>query len=291
MKKLKGIINDIRTATDKTTPAYNQLLWQLICYSPKMPVRYPQNILLDEATKFTLTAQDDYFTKGEVIFNGFTWGEGSRKILLTHGWASKAADFADLITALRAIPNTQVIAFDAPGNGSSPADMANLLMYVSAIKAIVAEYGVPDILIGHSLGAMANVFTIEETGINPELLISLTPLVHLKENFKATLDAYEVPDEAKEAFYAEFRTLFNNRFANFVLGSRYTFGDKQQHWVAYDEEDQIAPFTYLKDFLSAHPYIKSKAFNGAGHDKILREPEMITDVVGLVNEALNLPVH
>src|ERR1700761_3045668 len=101
MKKLKSIINDIKTATDKNTPEYNQLLWQLICYSPKMPVRFPVNLLLEEAHKFTLKALDAFFTKSELNFNGFIWGAGRRKILLTHGWASKAADFYELITQLR----------------------------------------------------------------------------------------------------------------------------------------------------------------------------------------------
>ena len=284
MKKLKSIINDIKTATDKTTPEYNQLLWQLICYSPKMPVRYPVNLLLEEAEKFTLKALDAFFTKSELDFNGFIWGTGRRKILLTHGWASKAADFYELITKLRSIPDTQIIAFDAPGNGSSEAEMANLLMYVQALKAIIREYGEPDVLIGHSLGAMANVVTINETGIKPKLLISLTPLVHLKENFKATMDANEVPQEAQEIFYADFRRVFNDKFSNFTLDARYQYDASLNHFIAYDEGDRIAPYQYLQDFLSTRDSIKTKAYNGAGHDKILIEPNMVIDVVEMVKE-------
>lgn len=287
MKKLKAIINDIRTATDKTTPEFNQLLWQLICYSPKVAVRYPVNLLMDEATKFSLKANDAFFSKSDLEFNGFIWGNGSRKILLTHGWASKAADFADLITALRAIPDTQIIAFDAPGNGSSEGEWSNLLIYVNAVKAIIAEFGEPDILIGHSLGVMANVFTLEQTGIKPKQLISITPLVNLKENFKATLNANEVPAEAQEYFFQDFRNVFSDTFSTFVLNARYAFGPELKHWIAYDEEDAIAPYPYLEDFLSIRPFVLSKAYNGAAHDKILREPTMITDVLALVKETLS----
>jgi hypothetical protein len=83
---------------------FNDLLWQLICYSPKMPVRLQQQQLLDEAEKFSLTAYDEHFTHTDLNFNGFKWGSGTRKIIITHGWGSKAADFAELITALRQIP-------------------------------------------------------------------------------------------------------------------------------------------------------------------------------------------
>lgn len=286
MKKLKRIINEIKAATDKTTPGYNELLWQLICYSPKMPVRYPVNLLLDEAHQFSLKALDAFFSQSELNFNGFIWGSGRRKILLTHGWASKAADFYELITQLRTIPDTQIIAFDAPGNGSSDGDLANLLMYVQALKAIIREYGEPAVLIGHSLGAMANVITINETGINPKLLISLTPLVHLKENFKATMDANEVPAAAQEIFYADFRRVFNDRFSNFTLDARCQHGADLNHWIAYDEEDRIAPYQYLQDFLSTRNFIKTKAYNGAGHDKILIEPNMIADLVEMVKDVL-----
>jgi hypothetical protein len=286
MKKLKSIINDIKSATDKTTTEYNQLLWQLICYSPKMAVRYPVNLLLDEANKFSLKALDAFFSKSELNFNGFIWGVGKRKILLTHGWASKAADFYELITKLRTIPDTQIIAFDAPGNGSSEGEVSNLLIYVQAVKAIIREYGEPDVLIGHSLGAMANVITINETGINPKLLVSLTPLVHLKENFKATMDANEVPAEAQEVFYTDFRRVFNDKFANFTLDARYQHDANLNHWIAYDEDDRIAPYQYLQAFLSTRNFIKTKAYNGAGHDKILIDPAMLTDVVEMVKEAL-----
>ncbi len=286
MKKLKSIINDIKTATDKTAPEYNQLLWQLICYSPQMPVRYPVNLLLEEAGKFSLKVPDVYFTKSELNFNGFTWGTGSRKILLTHGWASKAADFHELITGLRAIPDTQIIAFDAPGNGSSEAGLSNLLIYVQAVEAVISEYGGPDVLIGHSLGAMANIITLNETGLNPKLLISLTPLVHLKENFKATLNANEVPEDAQEVFFADFRRVFNDVFSNFTLDARYQYGTGLNHWIAYDESDTIAPYRYLQEFLSTRDFIKTKAYNGVGHDKILIEPAMVADVVKIVGEVL-----
>src|SRR5882757_6717915 len=157
MKKLKQIFNEVKTGTSHTLDELNQLLWQLICYSPKMPVRLQQQQLLDEAEKFTLKAKDEYFAHLDLSFNGFKWGSGKRKVLITHGWGSKAADFTELITALREIDDLEIIAFDAPGNGSSESELSNLLLYIEAIKAVVLHCGKPDIVIGHSLGAMANI--------------------------------------------------------------------------------------------------------------------------------------
>ena len=125
MKKLKQIFTEVKTGSSRRPEELNQLLWQLICYSPKMPVRFQQQQLLDEAEEFSLKAKDDYFAHKELIFNGFKWENGKHKVLITHGWGSKAADFSEMITALREIDDLEIIAFDAPGNGSSEGELSN----------------------------------------------------------------------------------------------------------------------------------------------------------------------
>ncbi len=56
-----------------------------------------------------------------------------RKLLITTGWGSKAADFSELIQALRAIDDLEIIAFDAPGNGSSEGELSNLLLFIFSV--------------------------------------------------------------------------------------------------------------------------------------------------------------
>lgn len=281
MKKLKGIINTVKTAAE-TGADLTPLLWQLICYSPKMPLWLPQKQLLAEAEHAQLYAYDQYFTQTDLKFNVFKWGNGKRKILLTHGWASKAADFIEIIAALRKIEDTQIIAFDAPGNGSSEGELSNLLLYVEAIKAVLGQFGTPEVMIGHSLGVMANIIALNQAKVVPGQLISLTPLVRLQENFTATMDGVGVSKDAQEAFFNDFRQKFQNRFSHFNLTTLYGFNDSLPHFIGYDEGDQIAPFTYLQEFLTAHPQIKSRAYNGAGHDRILKNEQLIADVLQLI---------
>ena len=204
MKKLKQIITQVLAFPKGKPGELNDLLWQLICYSPKMPVRLQQEQLLNEAEKFSLKVNDDYFANKELLFNGFKWGNGQRKVLITHGWGSKAADFTEIIIALKKVGDLEIIAFDAPGNGSSEGELSNLLLFTEATKAIILKYGKPDIVIGHSLGAMANVMALNELMIIPSLLISIAPLIRLKENFEASMTFAEVPLEAQESFLKSF---------------------------------------------------------------------------------------
>ncbi|MDB5022679.1 MAG: Alpha/beta hydrolase family protein [Mucilaginibacter sp.] len=284
MKKLKQIFTEVKTNLYHTPDELNQLLWQLICYSPKMPVRFHQQQLLDEAEKFTLKAKDDYFAHRELDFKGFKWGTGKYKVLITHGWGSKAADFAEMITALREIDNLEIIAFDAPGNGTSEGELSNLLLFIEAVKAIMLNYGSPDIFIGHSLGGMANMLVIKETMVKPSLLISLAPLIRLKENFEASMSAADVPCPAQEAYLKSFETHFGKPADHYNLIDRYNFGGR--HWLAYDQNDLISPYLYMEEFLNTNRSIERHNYENAGHEKIIKSLEMIKDLTAQVNKVL-----
>jgi alpha-beta hydrolase superfamily lysophospholipase len=285
MKKLKQIITDIKLGAFNHPDELNDMLWQFICYSPKMPARLQQEQLLNEAEKFSLNVTDEYFLGKELAFNGFKWGRGPNKILITHGWGSKAADFSDLISALKQNEELEIIAFDAPGNGSSEGELSNLLLYIEAIKAIVLNYGTPDIFIGHSLGAMANIVALKEMMITPSLLISIAPLIRLKENFEYSMRAIDIAPQAQHAFLNSFEEKFKTPASTYNLNSWYTFDVQLKHWLAYDKADQVSDYIYLEEFLTNHPYITSKNYEGTGHERILKSPDLITDITNLITAA------
>jgi pimeloyl-ACP methyl ester carboxylesterase len=287
MKKLKQIIQDVKNLVTEDKPQeLNTLLWQLICYAPKMPLRLHQEQLLNEAEKFSVTVNDPYFTNQQLQINGFKWGKGNTRVLLSHGWGSKAADFDGLIAALRGIKNLQIVAFDAPANGSSDGDLSNLLLFANAVKAVIAATGKPDIAIGHSFGTMANVSALTELNIIPKLLISIAPFILLQENFIRSMTAVGVPAEAQQAFLDDFKSRYGIYPSEYAMQKLYPFDDTLNHWLAYDDQDMMLPDAYLQAFLKAHPSIKTKNYSGAGHERIIKSAELIGDVVEKVNNVL-----
>lgn len=293
MKNFKEIIIQIRDLAAKESPELQDLLWEVLFYSANIPLKPHQQQVLDEAEKFSLKITDQYSNHRELSFNGFKWGNGRNKIFLTHGWASKAADFSDMITALRELDDITLISFDAPGNGSSEATQSNLLLYIEALKATIQTYGQPDILIGHSLGVMANVMTLQQLADHScSLMISLSPLIRLKENFIALMDAVRAPLEAKNTFMDNFEAHFNVSITDLGLDRTYTMGSSLKHWLAYDVEDQVAPDIYLQEFLKTHPAVAAKSYQGLGHDRILKDPEVIADVLRQIRSlAINFPLY
>jgi hypothetical protein len=286
MKKLKLLYRNILALENKENQHLTDVLWELICYSPRMAPRLQQQALLDEATRFSLEVDDPHFSRSILKFNGFIWGNGNRKILITHGWGSKAIDFDELIMALKTIEDLQIIAFDAPGNASSEGELSNLILFVKAAKAVIKTYGTPDVLIGHSLGTMANIIAMNESGIKPALQISIAPLIKLKENFIATMDSVETPASAKEKFFEAFETLFELKASDFNLNDLYKDSPDIKHWLAFDKDDKISPYNYLQEFLNAHPDILTKEYVGLGHERIIKDAGLVGDIVGLVKELL-----
>jgi pimeloyl-ACP methyl ester carboxylesterase len=284
MKKLKQIAGQVKMLMTSNQPAeLNDMLWQLICYPPKMPLRLHQQQLMDQAETFFVTVYDEYFTQQPLRINGFKWGDGATKVLITHGWGSKAADFTELITELLQNANLQIIGFDAPANGSSDGDLANLLLFVSAVKAVINETGEPDIVIGHSFGAMANVAALTQLQLAPSLLISIAPFILLQENFIKSMTSLSVPHVAQERFLQDFKSRYNVPASYYNMHDLYTFDKDLNHWLAYDEQDATLPYDYLQVFLTAHPSIQSKDYPGAGHERIIKSAELISDVAALVN--------
>jgi hypothetical protein len=286
MKKLRQTIAEIQSLDPESSNKIESLLWQYICYSPKMPVRLQQQQLLDKAEKSELKVNDEHFAKRELSFNSFKWGNGKYKIILTHGWGSKALDFSDIITALDQTGDFEIIAFDAPGNGSSEGDLSNLLLYVQAVKAVTLHYGKPDALVGHSLGAMANVIALREVGIKPSILISLTPLLQLKENFEYSMNAIGISALNQAEFLNSFYEKFGVPASSFTFNNWYNFDNTLNHWLAYDVNDLISPYSYVKSLLDAHPTIKKNNYTDVGHDKVIKSPTVISDLIEQVTAAV-----
>lgn len=273
MKTYKQRLQDVRKTEDPQ--ALMTALWNYISFPIRLPNRPHQEELMAKASRFSIPVEDPYFAMKDLSFQGYSWGMGSRKIYLTHGWSSKAADFTEIITALLQLEDIQIIAFDALGNGNSEGELSNLMLYVKPLEAIIEKYGLPEVLIGHSLGAMANVVALKSYEAQPKLLISITPVIELEDNFTGMMNHAEVNPADQLRWFQDFHDYYKLPVSYFDMKSLYAELPATKHLVFYDEQDEMLPYAQLKVFLQQHPELETKAFNAAGHYRILREPGFI----------------
>jgi len=273
MKTYKQRLIEVRKADDPQELL--KALWNYISFPIRLPNRPHQEELLSQAILFSMQVEDPYFAMKDLSFSGYRWGNGRRKIYLTHGWSSKAADFTEIITALLELEDVQIIAFDAIANGSSEGELSNLMLYVKPLETIIKQYGMPEVLIGHSLGAMANVVALEAFEQKPDLLISITPVVELADNFTGMMNHAGVKAEDQLRWFQDFYDYYKFPVSYFDMKSLYAALPNTKHLVFYDSIDEMLPYPQLEVFLKQHPEIETRDFNGAGHYRILRDAGLI----------------
>jgi hypothetical protein len=278
MKNLRQVVENIKLLDISNEHQLQDLLWKLIFYSPKMPGRLHQQNLVDLAVKGDLKVYDEYFSRSELNFKTFRWGNGPIKVLLTHGWGSKGVDFSELINTLILNPNLEIWAFDAPGNGGSEGELSNLILFADAIRQIQTTFGMPDVMIGHSLGAMANAYVIDQRKSKPKLLISIAPLVNLTENFRTTMTSVGVSEKAQQDFFNSFQSLYGFSTDRFLLNDLYSDEEQTNHLLFYEENDLVSPAKYVKGFLKAHPEIRIRKYDDTTHAKIIVDSRVIAEI-------------
>lgn len=287
MKKFRQILEEIKNLPEGNSEALQATLWQLICYSPKIPNRLHQQRLVDDAEKLSIKVYDRYFSKSDLNINCFKWGKGKLKILLTHGWSSKGSDFSEIITALRTNENIEIWTFDAPGNGSSEGDLSNLFLYAETIKTLWEKIGEIQVVIGHSLGAMANALVMQQTQKMPELLISIAPLINLKNNFIASMQSVNTSEAAQQLFFEDFEKLFEQKTEDFVMHKLYDFPDELKHVLIYEQTDLISPKAHIEEFLNIKSTTIHSSYEDSSHSKLLIDTRVISHITSLVDQELN----
>jgi pimeloyl-ACP methyl ester carboxylesterase len=123
-----------------------RLAFRLFLRSFRHPLRAEDSAALGRARRHRLLA-------GTQAFEVREWGAGDRLAIILHGWGSSAARFTLMAETLQA-RGWRVLVPDAPGHGASPGKSSSLPQFIAALDAIVARFGPPQALIGHSLGAL-----------------------------------------------------------------------------------------------------------------------------------------
>lgn len=154
---------------------------------------------------------------------------------------------------------------------------------MESVKAIIAHYGIPDVTIGHSLGTMANIIA-DSAVAGP----SKTDDKHSSpnrpgENFQDRLEMLDIPQAIQRTFFENFEERFRKSIIQYNLlywSAFTTFSSK--HWVAYDSNDLVSPLQFISAFLDSNSLIEYTNYPDAGHERIIKSPSMIQDMLKLL---------
>lgn len=170
----------------------------------------------------------------------YHWPGKGKSILLVHGWESNSFRWKPLVEQLQ-LEEYNIFSLDAPAQGNSSGEIIQIPLYADCLQQVIERYR-PEVLIGHSMGAMTCVYE-QYCKVNRDikemvLLGSPSELHFLIDDFKRLL-------QLKPGFMAGFENFFKEklgyRFDEFSI-AKFAKDLPQKGLIIHDKNDKIAPF-------------------------------------------------
>jgi len=211
------------------------------------------------------------------------WGEGSRTVLLVHGWEGRGSQLAAFVEPLVA-RGFSVVAFDAPGHGDAPSRTASLVEHARAVASVAAHVGPIHAVIGHSVGAAASLLA-SRFGFHPGRLALLSPPLTPKNFATGFARMFGLEPEVKNGMMALVESRYGISFAE-LDSSRYARTTTAPILVVHDVDDRVVPFSDGDTIATSAPHGTLVATSGLGHNRGLGAAEVIDEVVPFVSEGI-----
>jgi pimeloyl-ACP methyl ester carboxylesterase len=248
-------------APELTTSA----LTDLFCTPRSRPLTRKQREVLASGQSFRVEHEGRYL-------DAWSFGRGST-VLLVHGWAGRGAQLLPLVAPLTALGH-RVVLFDAPAHGQSEGRTTNLGDFSRAIASVLRTLGGAHGIIAHSMGGAATTIAISRYVRAPERLVFVAPPIHPSTWIRRFREMLELSDDIVERLTAEIE-----RRARIPLDELH--GDtiaremKTPLLVIHDQGDREVPYASGERIAEAWPGARLITTEGLGHNRILRDPEVI----------------
>lgn len=204
----------------------------------------------------------------------WTFGRGP-PVVLMHGWGGHAGQLVPFIEPLVAA-GLRVVAFDAPGHGSSEASrvgvrLATFLDFAAGLRALQEKVGTLYGVVAHSGGAVATGIALRQ-GLAVERLVLLAPMT--RPALYATLfsDALGLDERVTRGWQDRAQRRLGDDWSTFDL-TRIT--PRPEALVIHDREDREVPFADGQALADAWGNVVLHPVFGLGHRRLLRDPEVV----------------
>ncbi len=205
------------------------------------------------------------------------WGAGIRRILLVHGWESRATQMYGIASAL--VENGfEVIAIDAPLHGHSGGVKSNPVTFAEAIATAVNELGPFDGTVGHSMGAAAIAFAMD-MGADPGRCVCIAAPSCMYLVLKAFSRHIGLSEKCTTRFLRHVETEVGKPSRELNVGSIFA-KLKPEVLLIHARNDQEVPYCSLEQIKQSYPDLLTYSPTDLGHQRIVRD----TTVSSLISD-------
>lgn len=255
-----------------------KIIWHY--FTKPGPSRYSeaQEQLLKEAIVHKTTYQ------GYHIY-AYRWGTSGPKVLLSHGWRSKVADFRRMISALVA-RGYVVEGIDMKAHGQSDGRHTALPEFTEILKNYYVKHGPYHTVIGYSLGGLASGMMLSEVTreIHPAHLILIASPPYARYFFHDIIKDLKCKEEIYHQFCELVSANYHQSVDYYDLRDKIPWMDETQLHLIYDENDQTISLEKGKELWQFAPEASFVHTKGLGHYKVIAYKGVIEHIIHAISK-------
>jgi len=217
---------------------------------------------------------------------GHAWGSGPT-VYLVHGWGGRGSQLAAFVEPIVGTGH-RVVSFDAPSHGDSPdgtvgQGRSHGLELAKALDAVFARFGPAEAVVAHSMGAIATYLALRFGWLGTRRLVLLAPMVEAETLFAQFQAALGFGPRTRRAFDGEVERLVGIPLAEFDALVQASYVESVPTLVVHDTEDRQTPYEDARRLVAGLPGATSVTTHGLGHRRVLRDPQVVAEVVDFVS--------
>ena len=210
---------------------------------------------------------------------GYAIGEGPL-VILAHGWGGRAAQMADLATAV-AGAGFLAVAIDAPGHGSDSQSTSDGFQIAAGLRAVADRFGPPEAVVAHSLGAMASVMALHDAP--PCSAVFLAPALDLNEAITRFAAMAGLAPWTASSLLRRVRRYVGDRWPEITAGANADLPGTEI-LILHDPSDPEVPIAASSELARRRPATQLVETPGTAHRGLLRQPEVSETVTRFIVE-------
>lgn len=222
------------------------------------------------------------FEMDGLTVRGFRWQAGhpnGKSILIIHGFSSYAYKFEKYVSLLQK-EGFDVLAFDAPGHGTSDGKRINAYIYKRMLLQIEERYGPLYGLVGHSLGGLAAALAFEELNNRQNRkLVLIAPATETQRAIDNFFSIIPVDIKTRQAFDQLIVKIAAKPISYYSVSRVVKNIDAPVLWV-HDRHDTICSFEDVKPVQALNlPHVRFLVTGQLGHSKIYKDNAVSKEIV------------
>ncbi|MDG1965806.1 MAG: alpha/beta fold hydrolase [Flavobacteriaceae bacterium] len=209
----------------------------------------------------------------------YHWSGKGPKIVLVHGWSSRATNFYEIIEKLILL-DYNVYAFDAVAHGESKGIITNIPELIKTLEELIQEWGPVEAILGHSGGGFASAYVVAQNRQIKKLIL-ISSFNKVTDVFKKYFEMIQLGEKARLLMLGYFTKLTGKKVQE-LSGELSAQAIRAKTLVIHDRNDKEVQ---VEDSIDIAKNLKNGQLiltEGLGHRRILRDEMVINELVNFL---------